>query len=445
MYTKGAEFKAGAVVLLAIAALLTLLYFAGGSEPIWGDYRYVHVRFEQGFTAPRVGDGAAMNGVNIGRVSSVQQRDEVRGEGSSIPLTAEDRRRLGIAENETGTVREVYVVAVIKMPSDQVIPRGTTAQVGRSLTGIRELDILPGISRENLTDEMTRDDPIRGREAPGLGDLTAKVDSLVEKVEGLVGSGTEVMAEAKVLLRGLREKVDAFDTEELDREALAAVSALRRTLEETERRMAVITDNLETASASIKELAAKGATTVDVLSSEVREIVADIKRVVKQVDEVVAEAKGPVREILANLQQASHDVRTATEGIAGVGPEARSLLAGVGVDLQLLLRNLNSTAHNLLDASEDLRTHPWKLLNKPDPGDIAYANLRNASQSYVRAMRLVNETSARMFELMKREDLDRPEMRALVDKVVEAFGASIERYDAAEKHFQRLLREAMTK
>ena len=39
MYTKHAEFKAGVVILLAIAGLLALVYFAGGEEPIWGSWR----------------------------------------------------------------------------------------------------------------------------------------------------------------------------------------------------------------------------------------------------------------------------------------------------------------------------------------------------------------------------------------------------------------------
>jgi ABC-type transporter Mla subunit MlaD len=442
MYTKGAEFKAGVVVLLALAALLTLVYFAGGAEPFWGDYRYVHVRFEQSFTAPKVGDAAYMNGVSIGRVSEVQQREEVRGEGSKLPLTAADRRDLGLVEGQTGTVREVYVLAVVKMPADQRIPRGTTAQVDKSLTGMRTLALLPGLSRENLTDAMTRETPIPGREAPGLGDITSRINSLVEKVEILVGGGSEVMAEAKALLRTTRQKIEVFNTEELDRDARAALASLRRTLEGAEKRMDVIAANLEAASGDIKSLAAKGDAAMDRISTRIEEILADLEKTVGRIDAIVAEAEGPVREVLANLQQASHDLRTATEGIAGLGPDARALLAELGVDLKAFVENINSTAHNLLDASEDLRTHPWKLLTKPDPEDIAFANLRNASQSYMRAMRSVNEASARLFQILQRQDLDRPEIRALVSKAVEAFGVTLDGYRQAEARWQRLFKEA---
>ena len=40
MYTKQAEFKAGLVVLLAIAGLLVLVWFAAGAESIFGDWRF---------------------------------------------------------------------------------------------------------------------------------------------------------------------------------------------------------------------------------------------------------------------------------------------------------------------------------------------------------------------------------------------------------------------
>ena len=36
--------------------------------------------------------------------------------------------------------------------------------------------------------------------------------------------------------------------------------------------------------------------------------------------------------------------------------------------------------HNLSDASEDVRAHPWKLANKPEEKEIAFENLRNAAQ-----------------------------------------------------------------
>jgi ABC-type transporter Mla subunit MlaD len=442
MYTKRAEFKAGAVVLLAIAALLALLYFAGGSEPIWGDWRYVHIRFAQGFVAPKVGDPAELNGVPIGRVKQVLQREEIRGEGSDIPLTSQDRIELGLAEGQTGTVREVYVLAILKMPSEQVIPRGTTAQIDKSLTGIRTLALVPGLEGGNLTDEETEATPIPGREAASLADISGKVTELVGKIDSLVGSGEEVMIEAKALLLSLRAKVDAFNTVELDRDARAAVRSLRETLEGLGGKIDVIATNLEAASAGAKDTAAGANAAVGDLRADLEEVMAALKSVAQRLDRIVERAQAPVEEILANLRTASRDVSGVAQQFSGIGPEVRRILGDVGVDIDLFLQTLTDTAHNLQDASEDLRANPWKLLNKPDVDEIAFENLRAASLAYMRAMRDVSQASARLLALLGRDDLDQPEVQRLLQRATQAFQSAMDRYQRDEQRWQELFRQA---
>ena len=164
MYTKRAELKAGFVVLAALGATLALLYFAGGSEPFWAEFRSVNLRFEPGFVAPKVGDEVRMNGKTIGRVNEVRQAEAIyRGD----QLTPAVRARLGLLDPMVVEARELYILAVLKLPADQIIPKGTTAQIDRLLTGTRELSLLPGRSIENLSDEDIRRSPLPASEAPG--------------------------------------------------------------------------------------------------------------------------------------------------------------------------------------------------------------------------------------------------------------------------------------
>lgn len=442
MYTKRAEFKAGLVVLLAIAALLALVYFAGGSEPIWGDYRYVHIRFAQGFVAPEVGDPARLNGVAIGRVSEVIQKEEHRGDGHPIPLTPDDRRNLGLAEGESGVVREVYVLAVIKMPEGQTIPRGTTALIDKSLTGIRTLALIPGLEGGNLTDEDTRRTPIPARMAPSLTDISGNVNALVTKLDALVGSGEEVMIEARALLATLRAKVDAFNTAELDRDARAAMSALRGTLEGLGAKIDVIAANLEAASAGVRDTASGATSAVAELRADLKEVMAGLKSVTERLDRIVAGAEEPVAAILRNLETASGDVSGVVRQFGGIGPEARRILAQVGVDIDLFLQALTDTAHNLQDASEDLRANPWKLTQKPDADEMAFENLRAASLAYMKALRDMNQTSARLVALLRRKDLDQPEMQQALERAKAAFQRSLDRYRRDEQRWQQLFEQA---
>src|SRR6267378_800868 len=117
MHTKHAEFKAGLLVLAALSALLVGLFYTSGAELPWTKRREIHLRLAQGYAAPVKGDPLFMNGVKIGYISEVQQKVEDR---SGAQLTMEDRVRLKLKPDENGTAREIYVLAVAKLPLSQL-------------------------------------------------------------------------------------------------------------------------------------------------------------------------------------------------------------------------------------------------------------------------------------------------------------------------------------
>ncbi len=442
MYTKNAEFKAGLVLLLSLAGLGVLVWFAGGREPIWGEWRYIHIRFEQGFVAPKRGDAVLMNGTAVGSVSRITMEVEIRGEGGSKPLTSLDRLRLGLRPDEPGIVRELYVLAVVKMPLDRTIPKGTRAQIEETITSNRELHLVPGVSPENLTDEQMREVPLPGSAIAGLGDISKKLDQLIDQVGGVIAQGGEVMVEAKGLLVLLKEKISVFNTEEMDRDARAALASLRRSLEMIEGRVQTIGGNLEEASVDIKRLTSQAVTTLERVDADVAEAMGSFKRALANLDGLMADTRGPVREILGDIKTAARNAADITSEMSGIGPEARKLIEGLGVDVDTLMRNLIDTSRNLQDTSEDVRAHPWKLLNKPDDSEIAFENLRDAALNYMRAMRDLNDTSRRLIALMGREDVEDERTKALLETALVEFRAAQDRYRRDEARWQALFREA---
>ena len=148
-----------------------------------------------------------------------------------------------------------------------------------------------------------------------------------------------------------------------------------------------------------------------------------------------------MREILGDIKTAARNAADVTGEFAGIGPEVKQLIERLGVDVDVLLRNLIDTSRNLQDTSEDVRAHPWKLLNKPDDQEIAFENLRAAALSYMRAMRDLNDSSRRLVALMGRDDLEDPAVKELLDAALAEFKAAQDRYRHDEARWQQLFAE----
>ncbi len=105
------------------------------------------------------------------------------------------------------------------------------------------------------------------------------------------------------------------------------------------------------------------------------------------------------------------------------------------------MKTLKDTARNFLDASEDLRANPWKLLNEPSADQIAFQNLRNATLNYERAMRELNEASGRLTKLLQSGQATTPQERAAVANALGEFQSRLRTVRSTEARFLQLLRE----
>ena len=446
MYTKNAEFKAGIVVLLAILGFLGFLYFAGGSESPWRDYRYVQLRFKPGFLAPRPGDPVQMNGVTVGRVHHVKQQEELR---RNEALTAADRRALGIGPSETGEVREIFVLATVKMPSDQVIPSGSSALIDQNIAGVRQLSLLPGPSTDNLSDADTAAKPLLASEAPGIKDVTTNLNELVGKLDTLVVSADQVLVEARDLISTIQEKVDALDTVTVNDEVKAIAKSIRESIDALKGRLERIGANIEEASVDAKAMTQSGVEAVDSIRTGLDENLVALKGVITRLDKIITKAEPQVNSFLASMNNMAQDMESAAKNFkslstefAGIGPDARRILNDLGVEFDDVVNTLSDMSNNLLDASEDLRARPWLLTNKPDPGEIAFDNLRAGSRNYLKAIESANRAMVELGQLLARPDAQDPRVRALIQTAMQNYQAAIDKFRRAEERWTRLFESA---
>ncbi len=438
MYTKHAEFKAGLIVLIALTTLLGFLFVAGGSRLPWASWRHVTLRFEQGFAAPKVDDPIYMNGFELGRVGQVRQEVELR-EGAR--LTNADRAKLKLKPGEDGKVREIYILAVAELPRDQRIPKGTTGQISVSLTGGRTLALLPGLSHDDLTDEDTVRNPIPIDAAGDISSIQKSVEELVQKVGGVVETADLTLNDVRDVIREVKAKVAVIDLKGIQDNVLDASKSLRETLGGLGTKIDDIAAKVSGAAGSLQTLSADGSTLVKAASEDVKEILANLKALSAELKGIASRAGPKIDAVLDDIGLAAKAATAAIRDVEGVGARIKDVVGDVGADLHDTFDKIERAGRNIADITEDLKAHPWKLLNKPEGKEIAFENLRDAASSYVRAAEALQEAARDLKALEARADLPPGDRKRLLEAAYARVQGDLTRYQDAAAYFTKNLQQ----
>jgi ABC-type transporter Mla subunit MlaD len=438
MHTKHAEFKAGIVVLLAIGILLAGLFLTSGAEWPWTKHREIHLRLAQGYAAPKTGDPLFMNGVKVGSISDVLQKVEDR---ENAQLTMEDRLLLKLKPDELGKAREIYVLAKAQLPLGQLIPEGTTGEISVNVTGTRELALKPGRFPRYLSDEDTWRNPIPTTAAGSLSDIAKSISEVLGKISMLVERGDVLLEDVRGVVQALKTKIDALDVLGLQGEAKAALANLKDAFSTIRVRVDEIGGKIGAAADDIRLTSSETAAIVKAAAPELAQILLSLKEAAAKISEIATKAAPKVDAILDELALAAKAAGDLGRDLQGVGPKLKGILGEAGTDLDRVLKRFEEVGHNLVDASEDLRAHPWKLLNKPDEKEIAYENLRSAASNYVRAAAAIQRAAEDLMKLQAREDLPMDELKPLVAAALTTMKGALARYQEAEEIYNRLFRQ----
>jgi ABC-type transporter Mla subunit MlaD len=314
--------------------------------------------------------------------------------------------------------------------------------IRESLTGSVELDLVPGRSPEDLADGDTEREPIPGHQAPGLSDLSEQAGRIVAKVDRIADEGVLLMGDARGLVAALARKVEAVDTAGISRDAAAATAALKRTLEGLETRIDEIAARVVIASEDLVRMGHAGAQAFEQFEQDAAAFMASLKAAAEKIDTMVGKADPKVQAFLDSLVVAGRDLASLVKQFEGLGPEARGLVASVGGSVDRLTDTLDDAFHNLVDATEEIKSRPWILLNEPDTEEIAFDNIRIASTNYAKAAGEVREAAREIKDLLARPDAGSESVRRLLQEAVARFESSRDRYRTVEDELMRLLKGA---
>jgi phospholipid/cholesterol/gamma-HCH transport system substrate-binding protein len=411
------EVRAGILVLISLTALGGGLLLLAGSGSLFSSTKVVTAVLANA-RGIRVGDPVRFAGLRVGQVESLEIR--------SAAVKAGDGD-----EGGSGAVR-VRIAARLTVPGDLAIPADSSVRVTETLTGARIVEILPGRGGPMAQDAEIVDES-----------LPMGFDDLARRADDLAAGATRTIEQAGNLI-----------------ERLGGVAAsIEKAVESGS--VSKILGNLEKSSALIAEGSADLRRTIADIGPIVQDAAEAIRDTGREAKGLMAESRPKFREILARVAAAADDAGKLFEGpdapvgrimtkvesavgriddiladLDGVGKEAKEAVAAARPKIVGILDRLKTTGTNLKAASEDLRAHPWKLLNEPDLEDQRVQEIFNAARNFNTGAEVLAEAVRALEASLAAGDAGSPRLKDMLDRLTRSF----DRYDRAEGLFWKALR-----
>ncbi len=254
------QFKIGLFVMVAGMVLLMLVIWFGESPSLFRDHAFVKVRYAE---APGVAEGVTVrkSGIRIGEVLSIAFDDRPN--------------------------QPDGVLVILSLERKYKLRKDSKAKISRSLIGDVSIDMLPGISGDNLQyGETPQNAPeIEGEISPDPSKMLAAANAAFEKVGGTLAS-IKNAADSFAAVAKKAEKIDEFmDTfGETGRNVSAAAKGINKVIAENE-------VDIRPAIANLRQVAEKLASAFD------PETTARIKEMIARLDAVSARLDDGIKDL----------------------------------------------------------------------------------------------------------------------------------------------------
>jgi hypothetical protein len=128
-----------------------------------------------------------------------------------------------------------------------------------------------------------------------------------------------------------------------------------------------------------------------------------------------------VNDSVMKLQTSLDDVKATVANTKDVSATARSVLVGNRSRIDSMVASLKTTGDNLKAASSEIRRSPWRLLYKPNKGEMANLNLYDAARQFAEGANDMNDAAAALRDALASKELDGKQIRSLVERLDKTF------------------------
>jgi len=403
--SKSAEIRAGLVVLggLVILAIGLFLVMGGGDRFKEKSRLTIHFRDAGG-----IGGGADVYvaGQKAGEVKSLE----------TVMFTHEGKRGR-------------WVAVTIEIRKDLEIPVDSVFKISKSITNVVQFNVDYG-SSNTLAKETTE----------GLvGRRLANVDELVDSYKELGTVAQDVARNLDGLILDARAKVKDLDLTALQGQARDLLTKLQDAATEIR---AVVLDNRERIDhviANIDDLTGSLKTDWVSMSVKVQAILDDTREAAGEVKGILKENREGLKSIVQQLDDGMRRLAPALAQIEAIGQAANDAVVEMRPDLKRGLSAATKAFENFQALTEDLRTAPWKLINKPSGKESDDVHLYNAARLYVDAAGNVANAIQDLETLRRLGVLGDAQRTDLVEKTLVAMQEALAAFDANQKRFASLI------
>lgn len=414
MGNKSAEIRAGIVVLIALAILGAGLFIVSGGWERFEDKELYTIYF------PNVG--------GLGRGDTVTLAGQKAGSVKEVDNRAPPQRRGGEPPQQ-------FVAVIIELTAGSEIPVDSIFKITKSITNVAELHIDRGKSKE-LADSETK----------LFGTRRATFDETVDSAMQKLGTAEEAILEFKGLMTDARAKIKDLDFARIQAKIEGVLDTIQSAVSEIE--TAVKSDDglvhqalvdLRATAASLEKFSSDLKGDWPEIEGKVQAVLDNVKEASADIKGILKENRPDVRTVVQNVKDASHRIAPLLASFEAVGKEANGALVELRPDLVRAVKTAGRAFDNFESVTEDLKTAPWKLVNKPSESESNEVHLYNAARLYVDAATRINENIEDLDTLRRLGVLEDPSRTDLVTRTLAILQQSLKEFEEREQKLVALI------
>jgi phospholipid/cholesterol/gamma-HCH transport system substrate-binding protein len=360
-------FKAGLFIIISVALIIAIIIGIEGIDNLLqpSQKRTVVFKLTDNLGGLGEGDEVRVGGVRVGKIKKIEPHDGADGQEPRLNVT-------------------------ISIPGNYKLREGTHIAIETSVTGASNLNIsdlgqgpeldpdASLVGHPSTINELLAMGPhlkqILGKTGPAIDSATAtikqiqsKIDTAYKEYTELTDSGTKAMDEVALLFGDTRPD-------------------FRGTLK-----------NLNASTANLKEK----------LPGILDSISASMTKVQTTLDQATA---------------AMEDIKASAANTKQLTASARGVLTGNRSKFDGMIASMKTASDNLKNATAEIRRSPWRLLYKPNQGELENLVLFDSAREFAEGANDLNDAVSALRDAIHTADTPPEELQKKLEQLEQVFG-----------------------